>query len=268
MNNYIIAYVVKKMVLLIIILWSVQCSYGRQEGITNAGRLKLELARGAFHESYQLILHKDGSDAVDDADALQLSEGFVVLAGLTSNGTRLSIDERHTDTVTKRIRLYTKGWEAGTYTLSFSAQEEFFDAYRLTLIDQHLQVYKDIGATDTVYVFYIGVNKDTALAGSRFVLLLEPKNVRPQSRLKEGPSIAVYPNPFSSKLYINGYDYDRPFSITIRDFKGSKLWGSYFDITRRVHEVYTAHFAPGLYLVELLDKSTGQRITSLKVIKL
>jgi len=71
----------KVLICVIIILTTGQNSVAQREN-----RLLLRLSKGVFSQDYQLILKDRGSDDVNDADALQVSEGFVAIAGLTAAG--------------------------------------------------------------------------------------------------------------------------------------------------------------------------------------
>jgi hypothetical protein len=264
MNKYNIVYVARILLCLTAIFISRQYVYGQQHSA--ATRLNVQLIRGAFSGAYQLILCESGFDAVNDADALQHSEGFVALAGLAPDGTRLAIDERRTDTAAKVIRLHASGWTSGAYTLKFSPGPTFFVAYSLKLVDDQMQICKEVTPTDTVYTFFTHISKPT-WSSSHFSLLLEPRKTWQPARAKNTDAILVYPNPFNASLYISIQQYKQPLSITIRDFTGRKVLDASLTQIQGARELSTQRFAAGPYLVELFDQTTGLRIKSLKIIK-
>lgn len=264
---YSFAFPIRFLLFLIITFFIPLFSTGQQLSDTGDFRLKLELSRGLFRDFYQLILKKEGSDAINNQDAIKLGEGFIVLAALAAGNMKLAIDERQAGIGSTLIDLYIKGWASGCYSLKFSLDPSLFNAYTLKLVDEHLQRSRIITARDSVYIFSINTDSAQTFGSSRFKLLVEPAKIAQAGQSSSLTDIVVYPNPFHANLYISTHQYNRPLIVKIRDFMGQMLVNRRLSASDTNSELSTQYFAPGLYLIELFDQKTGVLLKSQKIVK-
>jgi hypothetical protein len=254
----------KVLICLIIILATGQNSIAQREN-----RLLLRLSKGVFSQDYQLILKDRGSDDVNDADALQVSEGFVAIAGLTAAGKLLSIDERATDTATKTISLYTKVWEPGRCVLALHGAGPFLKSFRVELVDHLLNLSKKISAADSLYTFHVQWANEEA-ERRRFSIRLRPNTSDSQTPGQETSlraPVPVYPNPFDQVIYIDTDNYDQPVSVVLRDYMGRKIWNGDFSGRSGIREIPARVLPPGWYFVEVSGKTGRRPLHQSKMIK-
>jgi len=121
------------------------------------------------------------SDKYDDNDSYDL-DGFnpkVYLSSFTSDGVRVSINAWSNYTTTPaRVKLYVRAVASGSYTISI---EDFVNidtsVYSINLVDNEQKDSIDMAKFNS-YTFNLNV-ADTAAFDQRFVLAVEPKDVKP-----------------------------------------------------------------------------------------
>lgn len=241
--------------------------YRVQEIDDNGSQLTIRLKRDVFEQQYVVSFLADGSDAVNDRDAVKIGEGYINIAGVI-NGTKLSFDERTSLTEKKEIQLFTKGWDSGSYCLSVQGLETFDPATSIKLTDKYLNLSREISTSKSNYCFSMD-EKITESWGDRFTLTLEPSANKDTDNLSGEKQITLYPNPVINKFYLKS-NFKQPFNarLTISNIYGQILLTKHLMIGSDIHEVNAEHLPKGIYLIKLFDKVTNKSLKTFKVIKM
>ncbi|TKC60023.1 hypothetical protein FBD94_13955 [Pedobacter hiemivivus] len=230
--------------------------------------LKITLNKEGLSDDYILTLHPSGNNEINDADAAKIGEGYLSISGLATNGNKLSIDERATDTGRRVIKLFVKGWTTGAYTLKFNAT--FNNHEKLTLIDHYLNVEYPITTDESVHHFSIDTEVGPSYGKERFSLLLEPvKITKPINELTDKPFL-FYPNPINELLYLKAVNQTwRNLKVLIRTLSGEVVWRNELAVLEPGIPVQLScsQLMKGIYILQLIDQTRNKTITSFKILK-
>ena len=233
-------------------------------------RLEVAISRAEFHQQYILKLDEDGLDEITDADAPSLGDGFVNIAGLSTDNQKLMIDSRSIAEREVHVNLYVKGWASGPYELSFSGMDSFDPGDSLLLVDHYLQTTTRITMAASRYAFQIQTEVPQSQGTERFSLTvkkaLEHRNSA--TELLGGKRLFVYPNPFVDVIRLQSPEsLPEEVQVIIRDLMGQTLM--VFDLKPRVQDSFDAgRLTKGLYILELRDSQRNKRIKTMKIVKL
>jgi hypothetical protein len=231
-------------------------------------RLKITLNKEGLSDDYILTLHPSGNNEINDADAAKIGEGYLSISGLATNGNKLSIDERATDTGRRVIKLFVKGWTTGPYTLKFNAA--FNNHEKLKLIDHYLNVEYPITTAESVHHFSIDTEVGPSYGKERFSLLLEPIKVkRPINELTD-KAFLFYPNPINELLYLKAVNQTwRNLKVLIRTLSGEIIWRNELAVLEPGIPVQLScsQLMTGIYILQLIDQTRNKTITSFKILK-
>ncbi|TCD02578.1 T9SS type A sorting domain-containing protein [Pedobacter psychroterrae] len=251
-------------ILLLLTMITGSASTGPIPDERNTAHLIVSIARNDFKQEYKLIFTKNGTDEVNDLDALNIGEGYVSIAGLI-NGLKLSIDQRATLKEAREVKLYVKGWATGNYTLRIKGKETFDRLTRITLIDRHANKRESINTEEKNYSFQIDLNEPGSQGNERFSLLFEQQQT--QQDLNSATEI-IYPNPFSDKLYIKTYSDKHAHAIVIiRNSLGVIVSRQLINLQQNDSEISVKDLFTGVYFIQLIDKSNNQTISTFKTLK-
>nr|WP_068888042.1 DUF2341 domain-containing protein [Pedobacter panaciterrae] len=236
------------------------------ETSVKGAQLIIQLKRDAFEQQYMVSFVADGLDTVNDRDAVKIGEGYVSIAGLI-NGTKLSYDERTSLTEKKKIQLFTKGWDSGSYCLNLQGLESFAPTTSITLTDKYLNLSREISASKNSYCFSMD-EKVTESWGNRFVVTLEPALIKDPA-VSEVKGLTLYPNPISNKFYLKNSS-DKVFNakLTIGDLYGQSLLTKHLTIGNGINEVNVEPLVKGIYLISVFDKTGNKLLKTFKIVKL
>ncbi|RZK75712.1 MAG: T9SS type A sorting domain-containing protein [Pedobacter sp.] len=239
-------------------------SAGAIPGEQDTSRLSVIINRDDFKQEYKLIFTKNGSDELNDWDALKIGEGYMNIAGLV-NGIKLSIDQRAILKETTEVKLYVKGWATGNYTLRIKGKETFDRSTHITLIDRYTNKRESINTEEKNYNFQIDLNDLASQGAERFSLLFEQQ--QPKQILDSSPDI-IYPNPFSDKLYVKtASDKHQQALVIIRNSLGIVVSRQQINLQENHPEIAVKNFFTGVYFIQLIDKSSNQTISTFKALK-
>lgn len=233
------------------------------EGIAQESekRLKMVLDRDGFSDHLDLVFRSGGDLAVNDKDALKIGEGYLVLAGLSANGKRMSIEERPEVYTGLEINLFVKGYSSGIYRLRIEGMD-------VTLKDKFMNTEQKINPENQVYYFKIDTGIKSSFGDRRFSLLFNPI---PDSHDPElGRKVYVaYPNPFFQKLFLNIKLLKlHHFEVQIRDISGEAVWKKSFQsVEDDILALDLQFLRNGIYILDLTDAEHRSGIGSIKIIK-
>lgn len=222
-------------------------------------RLKISIGRAGLSDDYTLRLHPKGNDGIDDADAAKIGEGYLSIAGLTANGTKLAIDARAIDTTISSIPLFVKGWASGIYTLSLKSMGSRH--MELKLEDHYLNLQRVVAGDALEYPFYIDLENKQTYGSARFSLIVEPA---------KATDISIYPNPVNEQLFLKSTQQTlRNLQVFIRTMTGQIVWRTELPLLEPgmqiglpCHQLHS-----GVYVLQLFDQQKNKTIVSFKVIK-
>ncbi|WEK18837.1 MAG: hypothetical protein P0Y49_18845 [Candidatus Pedobacter colombiensis] len=232
-------------------------------------RLKITLNKEDLSDDYILTLHPSGNNEINDADAAKIGEGYLSISGLATNGNKLSIDERATDTGRREIKLFVKGWTTGTYALKFNAV--FNNNEQLTLIDHYLDMQYPIAAGESTYPFSMDTEVGRSYGTQRFSLLFEPlhKTTKPINEGTDKPFL-FYPNPVNDLIYLKTVNQTwRNLKVLISTISGEIVWRNEVAILEPGIPVQLpcSQLIKGIYTLQLIDQTRNKIITSFKILK-
>nr|WP_121270701.1 LamG-like jellyroll fold domain-containing protein [Pedobacter schmidteae] len=231
-------------------------------------RLKISISRSGLSDDYTLRLHSKGNDAIDDADAAKIGEGYLSIAGLTADGIKLAIDTRAIDTTIRSIPLFVKGWANGTYTLSLKSMGN--SKTELKLKDHYLNLQRVVANDALEYPFYIDIENKQTFGSARFSLIIEQAKATTPLKKEKNENIFIYPNPVNERLFLKSTQQTlRNLQVVVRTIAGQIVWRTELPLLEPgmqtglpCHQLHS-----GVYVLQLFDPQKNKTIVSFKVIK-
>jgi hypothetical protein len=230
--------------------------------------LTVRLHRDVFSDSFKLVFKEQGSAAVDDHDALKVSEGYLSVSSLHDKGIKLAIEEKNYAENNMETALFVKGYTSGLYSLSLTTTDFKAAGREVILFDKFLNketVLQSNATTD--YAFTIDSNALESQGNNRFSVLLNKVSFPVLNR--DGGLIA-YPNPFKDTLSLHVGDHvTGPGEVWLKDLLGRVVWRKQFGNVQSNTVLVLAgmDLIPGLYLLEWRDQNELKKFKTLKVIK-
>lgn len=230
--------------------------------------LRVGLTKDGLLDEYVLIMQRDGNDGITDADAPKIGEGHLSLSGVTSDGTRLAIDERGIDTSKRIIQLFVKGFSSGTYALNLKGK--FKNKAQIVLVDHYLDKQITIEEGGQLYSFDIDMGIRNTYGEKRFSLLIQPLESTKYRKDETDESILLYPNPISDVIYIKSKSLGwRNVKVSIRTITGQVLWSTELPSLEPGVPVQLPanQFIKGVYILQLIDQKNNKVVATFKMIK-
>jgi hypothetical protein len=238
----------------------------------NTGKLTVRLSRDVFFQDYTIQFLEEGNAEVDDNDALRVGNGFVSIAAIADQKTRLAIEQRPSLIKKSEVQLTVDGWAVGAYNLNISGFNSFQKGTSIKLTDKYLQIDRKIEGSDFNYPFNIDLNVKESFGKDRFVLLFDFEKelvvVKEMDTTSESPSI--YPNPFYDLIHLKTNSFKAVIGqAIIRDFSGKVVWKTQIENVKRgsTIDLFISSIKSGLYLLELRDERNKRQFKSIKIIK-
>jgi len=238
----------------------------------NTGKLTIRLSRDVFFQDYTIQFLEAGNAKVDDNDALRVGNGFVSIAAIADEKTRLAIEQRPALIKKSEVQLAVDGWSAGLYMLNIAGFNSFQKGTSIKLMDKYLKVDRKIEGADFIYPFDIDPTIKESFGKDRFVLLFDFEKelvvVKEMDTISESPS--AYPNPFHDLIHLKTNSFK---AVTgkaiIRDFSGKIVWKTQIENVKRgsTIDLFISDIKSGLYLLELRDERNKRPFKSIKIIK-
>lgn len=233
-----------------------------------ASRVKIQLYAAGLTDSYTLIFSSKGNDGINDADAAKIGEGYLGIAGIAGNGTKLSIDERAMDTIRKEVCLYVKGWASGNYTLNLKTllkpNEE------IVLADRYLGISKRLTEPESNCHFFIDTAIPASYGQQRFAILYRELPEVKQKDTETDKNIVVYPNPFKEWLYLKSARLTyKNLKVLIRDVTGRVVWSNVLPILDAGIPIqqWCGQLVKGIYFLQLLNPKNNKVEAVFKVLR-
>lgn len=230
--------------------------------IAQEKRLKVCLDRDGFSDRFDLIFKPEGDAAINDRDALKIGEGYVVLAGMYTDGRHTAIEERPVPANDLEVKLFVKGYSGGQYRLKI-------DGMDVVLKDKFLHINQTITAGNKEYSFKIDPEIKSSYGGDRFSLLFN-FGIDINGAEAKNDQLVAYPNPCSESLYLN----IKPFKmnsceVQIRNLSGNVIWKrSFADVSGKdVLELDVHSLDKGIYLLGIKSLEAKPLLKMIKIIK-
>ncbi|WP_316817842.1 LamG-like jellyroll fold domain-containing protein [Pedobacter nyackensis] len=230
--------------------------------------LRISLSKEDLSDEYVLIMKSGGHDEITDADAPKIGEGYVSISGLTSNDSKLAIDERGVNTASRTIQLFVKDWDSGTYELSLIGKIK--NKEQVILVDHYLNKQITVKEGKQQYLFDIDAENSDTHGRKRFSLLIQPFETMNPGYEEQDNSLLLYPNPISDMIYIkSGSQSWRNLKILIRTITGQVVWTGDLPLLEPGMPVQLPanHFMKGLYILQLIDTKRNRTIATFKMLK-
>lgn len=240
----------------------------RQFSKSIATEINIDLKKEGLADTYKLILRKNGSQEVTDADAEKIGEGYLSISGLTASGHQLAIDERRIDTGTRVIELFVKGWTTGTYTLTLKMSLNNNEG--VVLLDHYLNTRTPVVQPEYLHSFFMDMENTETYGGKRFSLIVEPMTAANPLNREADKAISFYPNPVNELIYFRSKTHTwRNLTVLIRTITGNVIWKGALPLLEPGLPVSLpgSQLVSGLYILQLIDEKTNKTITSFKLIK-
>jgi hypothetical protein len=235
-------------------------------------KLEVLISRGAFSQNYILKLEPGGLDAVSDADALSLAEGYVNIAGLSPDNQKLIVDSRGLVDRQAVVPLYVKGWSSAAYDLNFSGFEGFQPEDSIVLTDKYLNSTLLLSPVNNHYTFNIDANAPQSQGFDRFSLVIRVALQHTPPSIQGGDrQIQIYPNPFQANITMaRPVAFPGEMEVVIMDLMGQPVLRRIINTIEESTSVTVdaGSLPKGLYIIELRDKKLNKRLKTAKIIKL
>lgn len=223
------------------------------------------LTRNAFSQQYKINFDEGGNNSIDNDDALKIGEGYVNIAGQINNN-KLAIEQRSSFKEQHEIKLYIRGWESGTYTMSVKITAALLKSISVKLIDSYLNQETKLKDSVTLYSFKIDLQTPKTQESDRFKIKIAPYDNKPAN--ESADEITIYPNPVIDKLHFRtGASEVRNVRITFTDILGRIIARHDVKLTQSECSVECMGIPKGIYIVGIYETSSNRIIKSFKIIK-
>jgi hypothetical protein len=241
---------------------------------TPVPKLEVVISRDDFSQRYILKLDAGGTDEVTDLDALSLGDGYVNLAGLSSDQQKLMVDSRGLVNRKATVPLYVKGWSTGPYELTFSGFDSFQPEDSILLVDKYANSSRLLTQTNNHYPFQIDADAQQSQGPDRFSLSIRIGIQHREPNTGVGgndPDILIYPNPFTDLITMKAQaPFPQELQLIIRDLMGKTVLTQNLNATPESSalSINAGSLTKGMYILELRDKKLNKRLKTAKIIKL
>ncbi|WP_316811247.1 LamG-like jellyroll fold domain-containing protein [Pedobacter heparinus] len=228
-------------------------------------RLNIQLCKDGLSDHYALVFRSNGNDGVNDSDAAKIGEGYLSIAGMALNGTKLAIDERAADTLEKEIGLYVKGWVSGNYMLNLKA--ELKPGVEIVLADHYLGISKRLLAAESTYQFFMDNAIPATYGIQRFSIIYKQLAAVKTIEQETARDILIYPNPFKELFYLKSRLTYKNLKVLIRDVRGRIVWSNDLPVLNAGIPVQQCcgQLQPGIYFMQLLDQQNNSVRATFKI---
>jgi len=227
-------------------------------------KLTATLSRFPFNQQYILRFESNGNDGLDQNDAPKIGDGFINIAGITSQ-TDLAIEQRGAIDTTKSIAIYVKGWETGAYNLTVETSDELRKTADAILRDTYLKKEIRMSNTTETYHFNIDLSIPESQGRTRFSIRFSKSELLSDQRKNE---LITYPNPMKDKLYFrsegNIYEHAR---VTFVNILGKIVDTRHIAITKEASFVDCVELPRGIYVVDVYPFGSKKALKRFKIIK-
>ena len=225
--------------------------------------LKVTLSNDYFSQPFTLKLVENGTNGINDQDALKIGEGYVSISSIV-DGEYLSYDNRAKSAEPITVKLNIVSASTGSHQLTF--HRSFADQnLQIFLRDDFLNTQEEITKNSQQYHFSIHKQTPAGSGKERFKLVIQ---------MKEEPivlrrALKIYPNPFNDHINLELADENKEnTNLMITDVLGSVLKKMQISVGNSSIKIDTQTFSKGIYFLQLINEKTKRIISTLKIIKL